>query len=129
MRNPINNRKEHFMTTTTNPLTVPLGKLVPWEGNARRTGAETGLDEIAASIAAHGLTNPLTVRPAAKGRFAVIAGQRRLLALKHLAKGGHFAKNEPISCHLAPEERDAAEISLAENVVRVAMHPADQLEA
>ena len=108
---------------------MPLGKLVPWEGNVRKTGAETGIDELAASIAAHGLINPLTVRPAAKGKFAVIAGQRRLLALKHLAKGGHFAKDAPVSCHLAGEERDAAEISLAENVVRVAMHPADQFEA
>src|SRR3954453_5018790 len=111
------------MNTTTNPLTVPLGKLVPREGNARRTGAETGIDELAASIAAHGLLNPLTARPAAKGGFAVIAGQRRLLALRQLAK------DAPIACHLAPDDRDAAELSLAENLVWVAMHPADQFEA
>lgn len=34
-----------------------------------------------------------------------------------------------VSCQLADEERDPTELSLAENIVRVAMHPADQFEA
>ena len=40
---------------------IPLTKLSVWEGNVRKTGIEAGLDELAASIAAHGLLNPLTV--------------------------------------------------------------------
>ena len=46
------------MTTTANITEIPFNKLVLWKGNVRKTGAETGLDELAASIAAHGLLNP-----------------------------------------------------------------------
>jgi ParB family transcriptional regulator, chromosome partitioning protein len=35
----------------------------------------------------------------------------------------------PIACKVLSKDSDAAEISLAENVVRVPMHPADQFEA
>lgn len=108
---------------------IPLTKLVVWEGNVRKTGIETGLDELTASIAAHGLLNPLTVTQGAKGKFPVIAGQRRLLALKALAKAGTISKAYPVACVLRDDEGDPAELSLAENVVRVAMHPADQFTA
>ena len=108
---------------------IPLGKLAVWNGNVRKTGADTGIDELAASIAAHGLMNPLTVRKAVKGRFEVVAGQRRLLALRRLAASGDWPKTAPIPCLVIEAEQDAGELSLAENVVRVAMHPADQFEA
>lgn len=108
---------------------IPLGKLSVWAGNVRRTGAEAGLDELAASIAAHGLLNPLTVRKAAKGRFEVVAGQRRLLALLRLAADGTLPKAHPVPCSMIEAGQDGGELSLAENVVRVAMHPADQFEA
>lgn len=108
---------------------IPLGKLAVWGGNVRQTGAETGLDELAASIAAHGLLNPLTVRKAAKGRFEVVAGQRRLLALRQLAGSGLWPKTDPVPCSVIEDGRDAVELSLAENVVRLAMHPADQFTA
>lgn len=108
---------------------IPLGKLSVWDGNVRKTGVTAGLDELAASIAAHGLMNPLTVRMAVKGRFEVVAGQRRLLALRKLAKAGAWPKNTPVPCTVIEAEQDAGELSLAENVVRVAMHPADQFEA
>lgn len=108
---------------------IPLGKLSTWEGNVRKTGAETGIEELAASIAAHGLMNPLTVRKGVKGRFEVVAGQRRLLALRKLAASGLWPKASPVPCTVIEAEQDAGELSLAENVVRVAMHPADQFEA
>jgi ParB family chromosome partitioning protein len=117
------------MQTTTNHIEVPLNKLVLWEGNVRKTGIGAGLDELASSINAHGLLNPLTIRRAAKGKFAVIAGQRRLLALRQLMQAGTIGKTAPVSCHMQAEEADPSELSLAENVVRVAMHPADQFEA
>lgn len=108
---------------------IALSKLSVWAGNARRTGATVALDELAASIAAHGLLNPLTVRAAKPGRFEVVAGQRRLLALRSLAKTGTWPKGQPVACTVIEAGQEAAELSLAENVVRVAMHPADQFEA
>lgn len=109
--------------------TIPLNKLTPFRGNVRKTGAGEGIDELAASIAAHGLLQSLVVRKAARGKFAVIAGQRRLLALSMLAAGDKIPADLPIPCHVVDGEADATEIGLAENTVRVAMHPADQFEA
>jgi ParB family chromosome partitioning protein len=107
---------------------IPLNHLVPSTANVRKTRASLGIDELAASIAAHGLLQNLQVRPSAKGRFEVVAGGRRLAALKVLAKHKQIAKDFKVPCHVLDTE-DAHEISLAENVVRLAMHPADQFAA
>ena len=115
-------------------MTIPLSKLERSTSNIRKTDATSKLEELAASIAAHGLLQNLTVQPIAKqdgkssGRFAVVAGGRRLAALKLLAKRKRIAKNVPVPCRLLIDD-DPVEVSLAENVVRVSVHPADQFEA
>lgn len=118
------------MTTQPTLKTIPLNRLIPSKANVRRTGAKDGLDELAASIAAHGLRQNLSVRPVAESdRFEVVAGGRRLAALKRLAKEGLLPKDAPIPCAVLAEGDDPAEISLTENVTRLAMHPDDQFEA
>lgn len=112
----------------TNIQTIPLNQLVPSPANVRKTGAAVGIDELAASIAAHGLLQNLQVRPGAKGKFEVVAGGRRLAALKLLAKQKALPKDAEIPCHVLDGE-DAGEISLAENTLRLPMHPADQYDA
>ena len=107
---------------------IPLNQLVPSPANVRKTGAGIGIDELAASIKAHGLLQNLQVRPRGKDKFEVVAGGRRLAALKLLVKQKHLAKDFEIACHVLDTE-DAGEISLAENTVRVNMHPADQFAA
>jgi ParB family chromosome partitioning protein len=121
--------RKHHMTTKKQSTSIALDRLEPWKGNVRKTGVKDGLDELMASIAAHGLLQSLVVRKSANGKFAVIAGRRRLLALKALAKSGKIAGDHPVPCRIVTNEADASEISLAENVVRVSMHPADQFEA
>lgn len=110
-------------------ITIPLNKLAPWSGNVRKTSVSDGIDELAASIAAHGLLQSLVVREAKRGKYSVVAGQRRLLAMRNLVEAGHIAKDYPVPCMLATDAVDATELSLAENVVRAPMHPADQFEA
>lgn len=107
---------------------IPLSKLVPCPANVRKTGGSVGIDELAASIQAHGLLQNLQVREGKGGRYEVVAGGRRLAALRLLAKGKKIAKTAEIPCHVLSDE-DAAEISLAENIVRLPMHPADQYDA
>ncbi len=113
---------------------VPLSKLKPSPANVRRTGSDQGLAELAASIAAHGLINPLRVEPeagadgAATGFYLVHAGERRRRALLHLAAAKRLKKSEPIPC-LPRGASPAEEESLAENVNTAPMHPADQYEA
>ncbi len=113
------------MTTTT----ISLNKLIAWDGNVRKTDSDKAISELAASIAAHGLLQSLVVRKDKRGKYAVIAGRRRLLALKSLADNGDIPASAPVACNLLENEADATEIGLAENVVREAMHPADEFEA
>ncbi|MBY0338696.1 MAG: ParB/RepB/Spo0J family partition protein, partial [Acetobacteraceae bacterium] len=112
------------------PAAVPLGKLDASPLNARRTRREAGIGELAASIAAHGLLQSLVVRPRKGGRFEVVAGGRRHAALLLLASRKELPRNAAIPCRvLHGEDGAAAEASLAENAVRLDMHPADQFDA
>ncbi len=108
---------------------IPLNKLVPWDGNVRKTGASDGLEELIASIEANGLLQSLVVRKANRGKYFVIAGRRRFLALSALAESEKIAHDAPVPCRVIPGSADPAEISLTENVVRAPMHPADQFLA
>lgn len=107
---------------------IPLNKLVPSPANMRKIGATDGIDELAASIAVHGLLQNLQVQPGIGGKFEVVAGARRLAALKRLAKAKAIAKDAEISCNVL-DGADATEISLAENIMRLPTHPADQFDA
>lgn len=107
---------------------IPLNQLFKSAANVRKTGSREGIGELAASIKAHGLLQNLQVTRRTKGEYEVVAGGRRLAALKLLAKRKHIAQNYKTPCHVLDAE-DAGEISLAENTVRVPMHPADQFTA
>ena len=109
--------------------TIPLNKLSPWPGNVRKTNADTGLGELSASIAAHGLLQSLVVRKDRKGKYAVVAGRRRFMALNALAKAGTISSDMPVPCQIIGGETNATEISLVENAVRTPMHPADEFDA
>lgn len=61
-------------------------------------------------------------------RFEVVAGGRRLRALKLLAKRKVIGKDQPVPCALI-DELSGEEVSLAENVFQCPMYPADQYEA
>ena len=56
------------------------------------------------------------VRPAAEGRFAVVAGGRRLAQANALLADGVFDGEYPVPCRIQPDAEDAHELSLAENV-------------
>ncbi len=109
---------------------IPLACLVLAPENVRETPpSPADQAQLTASIKAHGLLENLVVRhDTADGRFAVIAGGRRLKALKLLAEDGVIASAHPVPCQIVPDD-NSAELSLAENVMRIPMHPADQVVA
>lgn len=113
------------MTTTTE---IPLNKLVPFAGNVRKTHNKRFIAELAASIRAHGLQQNLVVREDG-AKYAVLAGGQRLKALMQLAKQGDIRADYHVPCKIADGDLDATELSLAENVMRDDMHPADKFEA
>jgi ParB family transcriptional regulator, chromosome partitioning protein len=71
-------------------ISIPLNKLVRSPRNVRKTGGES-VEELAASIHAHGLLHNLTVtehqnqKGAKSGKYELIAGDRRFRALERLA--------------------------------------------
>lgn len=109
--------------------TIPLDKLRLSPRNVRKTGGAS-IESLAASIAAHGLIQNLTVSAAADGTFAVEAGSRRWRALQHLREAGQLADDYGVPCQvLDTDAEQSAEVSLAENMIRHAMHPADEFDA
>ena len=59
----------------------------------------------------------------------MVAGGRRLKAMQALVEDGVLDPDHPVPCLIQPAGAEPGEISLAENVVRIAMHPADQVVA
>ena len=114
---------------------IPLNQLELSPANVRKTSAgKTAFAELKASIAAHGLLENLVARAIEPGtdgnvRYAVIAGGRRLTALIDLAREGMLSTDYPVPCRVVGDDAPESELSLTENVVRAAMHPADQVEA
>ena len=114
---------------------IPLSRLELSPDNVRKTPADaSAFTELKASIAAHGLLENLiahSMEPGTDGiaRYAVIAGGRRLAAMQALAAEGALDEDHPVPCRMIGGIVAAEEISLAENSVRAAMHPADQVEA
>lgn len=115
-------------TPAQSMLLVPLSQLRPSKRNVRKTlGAS--INALASSIQRVGLLQNLTVILASDGEhYEVVAGGRRLAALKLLAKKHRIAKDYAVPCLLVADA-SARTASLTENVQREAMHPADQFEA
>jgi len=110
-------------------LLVPLSQLRPPKRKNVRNTAGAPITALAASIERVGLLQNLTVVLADDGEhYEVVAGNRRLAALKLLAKTHRIAKDYAVPC-LQLADASALTASLTENVQREAMHPADQYEA
>lgn len=93
---------------------IPLAEIDIGKAQVR-TDLASGIDDLAASIKAQGLIQPIVVAKKSDGRYELLAGQRRLLAHQRL---GYTAIRATIL-----EESDSAEyskvgISLTENIVR-----------
>lgn len=59
---------------------IKLGEIIPDEGQPRRTFDDVSLDELAESIRVHGVLQPIVVTPNNKGKYVIVAGERRFKA-------------------------------------------------
>lgn len=108
------------MKTQLDMRTIAVAKIIPNQNNPR---SEIGdVSDLEASIKAHGLISPLTVRWNGI-RFEVVAGSRRLKALQNLGI-------DKVACNVidGPEDK-LFEIATAENVSRKNMSPSDECKA
>ncbi len=84
---------------------------------------EEALKELAASIQATGVVQPILVRPSTAGRFQLIAGERRWLASKLAGKS-----TVPAILRNASDEQ-AMEMTIVENLQRADLNPMEQARA
>jgi ParB family chromosome partitioning protein len=89
----------------------------------RREFDEDTLRELADSIAAQGVVQPIVVRPGKQGRFTLILGERRLRASVRLGKTTIPAIVKRVS------EQQAGEMTLVENLQREDLNCVEQAEA
>lgn len=70
------------------------------------------IERLAEDIRENGLNQPISVRPAANGRYELVAGETRLLAFKSLK----YPKIQAIVRHIS--DAQAAKASISENLLR-----------
>jgi ParB family transcriptional regulator, chromosome partitioning protein len=105
------------------PREVPLELIDVNPFQTRSHVNEEQLAELAASITANGVVQPILVRPAASGRFQLIAGERRWRASKLAGKATVPAILRQVS------DEQAMEITIVENLQRADLNAMEQARA
>ena len=111
--------KEDDFITDENLLTVDLDKLKAREDQPRKNFDDDSLEELANSIKADGVIQPIVVRKVGD-KYEIIAGERRFRASKlaGLEKVPVVVKNVT--------DRKARELALVENIQREDLNPIEE---
>jgi ParB family chromosome partitioning protein len=105
------------------PRDLPLDQVERNPFQTRANVDEAALKELAASIAATGVLQPVLVRPLPNNRFQLIAGERRWLASRLAGK-----PTVPAIIRHASDEQ-AMEMTIVENLQRADLNPMEQARA
>ena len=105
------------------PREIPLDLIDRNPFQTRSLMNEEQLAELAASIVANGVVQPILVRPLAGGRFQLIAGERRWRASQLAGKSTVPAILRQVS------DEQAMEITIVENLQRADLNPMEQARA
>jgi ParB family transcriptional regulator, chromosome partitioning protein len=104
-------------------LQVPLERIERNPYQTRSTFDEEALKELAQSIEATGVVQPITVRALPNGQFQLIAGERRWLASKQAGKSTIPAMVVKAS------DAQTMEMTIVENLQRADLNPMEQARA
>jgi len=99
---------------------VPLELLQPGKYQPRTRMDQEALGELAASIKAQGIMQPILVRPIAGERYEIIAGERRWRAARIAGLA-----TVPVLVRAVPD-RQALAVSLIENIQREDLNPLEE---
>ena len=105
------------------PREIPLDQIDRNPFQTRSQVNEDRLAELAASIVANGVVQPILVRPLADGRFQHNAGERRWRASQLAGKATIPAILRQVS------DEQAMEITIVENLQRADLNPMEQARA
>ena len=102
---------------------LPIEFLTPGRYQPRRDMDPQALEELANSIRAQGVMQPLVVRPIANNRFEIVAGERRWRA-------SQLAGLETVPCVVRQVSDEAAiAMALIENIQREDLNPMEEAYA
>lgn len=100
--------------------TLPISRVEPRTGQPRTRFDEPALQELAESIARHGLLQPITVRKLNNGYYQIIAGERRWRAAR-------LAGLSEVSVRIMDaDDKAAQELALVENLQREDLNPMEE---
>jgi len=102
---------------------IALDHILPNPYQPRRTFHPERLNELAASIQANGIVQPILLRPAPGGKFEIVAGERRWRAARVARLESVPALVQEIS-----NER-LLEVALVENIQREDLNPIEMAQA
>ena len=102
---------------------IPVGQIDRNPYQTRSRIDEAALSELAESIKASGVVQPITVRPGTNGRYQLIAGERRWLASQKAGKATVPAIVRQVS------NEQAMEITIIENLQREDLNAMEQARA
>lgn len=104
------------------PRSLRLDQLQPGKYQPRTRMDEGSLYELAESIKAQGVMQPILVRPVGADRYEIIAGERRMRAAKLAG-----LDDVPVLVKAVPDEAAAA-MSLIENIQREDLNPLEEAQ-
>ncbi|MEP1422868.1 MAG: ParB/RepB/Spo0J family partition protein, partial [Erythrobacter sp.] len=102
---------------------LSIASISPLPGNPRKHFDEGALEELAASIASRGVIQPIIVRPKGRGRYQLVAGERRWRA----AQKARLHQIPAIVRELS--EREVMALALIENLQREDLNPVEEARA
>ncbi|MBU2764456.1 ParB/RepB/Spo0J family partition protein [Acidithiobacillus caldus] len=121
---------------------LPLDAIEPDPDQPRRISGMSdgddphGLEELAGSILAHGIIQPITVRSLGGGRYRIVTGERRWRAAKIALQTGEPCRRKGYDLARIPavlvtpeSEHDRLEMQMVENLARADMTPLDTARA
>lgn len=122
-RAPVSQHPAAVADATGTPLEIALDLIDRNPFQTRTSFHPEKLAELAQSIAATGVVQPITVRPLTGGRYQLISGERRLLASGQAGKATVPAIVRTVS------DEQAMEMTIVENLQRADLNPMEQARA
>ena len=111
------------VSATTGLAQLPVASIDPDPNQPRRHFDEAALAELAESIGARGVIQPVIVRPTGQGRFQLVAGERRGRAAQRAQLHEIPALVRELS------DRDVMALALIENLQREDLNPVEEARA
>lgn len=105
-------------------LEIRVDRIVPNRWQPRRSFDQKKLEELAHTIESHGLMQPLVVRRRADGSYELIAGERRLRAIRDVL----LRETAPVRI-IQADDQTVREMALVENLQRDDLNPMEEAAA